>query len=361
MLPRSCCEIGGQPAWPGPGEQVTHENHANEQADVGKHEPRKRALRVGLAMPWNGPPPPFYPSAEHSPEERGQLNAVIDAQLYLTNYRGAENLEALKAVGCTHIAAVGSEFLDNKDNRAASALKARFWNCDITDDEEQADSMAEALRTAAGFIHKALKKKKNCVVVHCAAGVSRSSTIVLGYLMLHTDRSLRDAFAHVIACRPCIWPNDGFMRALVRLEMQLRGGLPSLTLEEYEHWGDYDGPAEESATEREESMANGHEESLSQISSSRRGLSKQERRRRAVLATEEARLARFAQRAISDKWKTLTRKTRKWKWRQMNGLGGRLVAAIGGAADRVTGRRRRRSRDTITETSKKASQVVPAM
>ena len=68
--------------------------------------------------------------------------------------------------------------------------------------------MGAALRGAASFIKKALARKTGVVVVHCAAGISRSATVVLGYLLLHCKRSLRDAFAHVMERRPCIWPNE---------------------------------------------------------------------------------------------------------------------------------------------------------
>ena len=35
------------------------------------------------------------------------------------------------------------------------------------------------------------------------------------------------------------------MEALIALEKKVRRGKTTLTLEEYEHWGDYDGPAVE--------------------------------------------------------------------------------------------------------------------
>jgi protein-tyrosine phosphatase len=83
---------------------------------------------------------------------------------------------------------------------------ASYWKKDITDDESSGEEMGASLRDAAGFIHNAISGGGRCLV-HCAAGISRSATCVLAYLLLHTERSLRDAFALVIAARRPIWPN----------------------------------------------------------------------------------------------------------------------------------------------------------
>ncbi|KAK7815144.1 hypothetical protein U0070_007809 [Myodes glareolus] len=47
--------------------------------------------------------------------------------------------------------------------------------------------------SAADFIHRALNTPGAKVLVHCVVGVSRSATLVLAYLMLHQQLSLRQA------------------------------------------------------------------------------------------------------------------------------------------------------------------------
>ena len=91
------------------------------------------------------------------------------------------------------------------------------------------------------------------VLVHCAAGISRSSTIVLAYLVARRGYTLREAFEHVHARRPVVWPNDGFMEALIQLERRsialeqeqeqpaaLTKKSSSMCLDEYQAWGQYD-------------------------------------------------------------------------------------------------------------------------
>jgi hypothetical protein len=56
------------------------------------------------------------------------------------------------------------------------------------------------------------------VLVHCAAGVSRSATVVLGYLMARQNLSLAAALQHLKEVRPWVSPNPGFMQQLEAYE-----------------------------------------------------------------------------------------------------------------------------------------------
>lgn len=63
--------------------------------------------------------------------------------------------------------------------------------------------------SAVQFVHEARANGLN-VYVHCAAGISRSPTLVIVYLMTHLGLSSEAAYRHTVACRPCTCPNDGF-------------------------------------------------------------------------------------------------------------------------------------------------------
>ena len=65
------------------------------------------------------------------------------------------------------------------------------------------------------------------VLVHCYAGVSRSSSTVISYLMRKYGLSLQTAIEHTRSCRWFINPNPGFVRQLRSFERELdkkRGG-----------------------------------------------------------------------------------------------------------------------------------------
>lgn len=56
--------------------------------------------------------------------------------------------------------------------------------------------------------------QKGVVLVHCNAGVSRSSAIAIGYLMQREGLSFGDAYSQVKLARPSVHPNRGFYQQL---------------------------------------------------------------------------------------------------------------------------------------------------
>lgn len=55
------------------------------------------------------------------------------------------------------------------------------------------------------------------------AGVSRSASLCIVYLMKHDGMTLLQAYHYVKAARPIIRPNVGFFRQMVEYERKLRG------------------------------------------------------------------------------------------------------------------------------------------
>jgi atypical dual specificity phosphatase len=59
------------------------------------------------------------------------------------------------------------------------------------------------------------------VLIHCNAGVSRSSTLAIAYIMKYENKRFQDAFNQVKSVRPSIRPNDGFERQLREYDKEL--------------------------------------------------------------------------------------------------------------------------------------------
>ncbi|XP_027197922.2 dual specificity protein phosphatase 21-like [Dermatophagoides pteronyssinus] len=59
---------------------------------------------------------------------------------------------------------------------------------------------------------------KGRTIVHCMAGASRSSTLVIAYLIKYHDYSLKTAFCYVKSLRSCARPNIGFFAQLIAYE-----------------------------------------------------------------------------------------------------------------------------------------------
>lgn len=62
---------------------------------------------------------------------------------------------------------------------------------------------------------------KAVAIVHCMAGVSRSATLAIAYLMKTEKLSLEAAFSRLRAVRPVIRPNLNFLRQLAQFEEEL--------------------------------------------------------------------------------------------------------------------------------------------
>ncbi|XP_066541469.1 dual specificity protein phosphatase 8 isoform X2 [Hoplias malabaricus] len=75
------------------------------------------------------------------------------------------------------------------------------------------------------FIDKA--KLSNCrVIVHCLAGISRSATIAIAYIMKTMGLSSDDAYRFVKDRRPSISPNFNFLGQLLEFERELKLKTP---------------------------------------------------------------------------------------------------------------------------------------
>ncbi|KAI1301278.1 Dual specificity protein phosphatase 14 [Halotydeus destructor] len=61
------------------------------------------------------------------------------------------------------------------------------------------------------------------VLVHCVAGVSRSASFVLAYLVKWHQLSLRDAYKFLHSKRPIVRPNSSFFKQLIEYERKLFG------------------------------------------------------------------------------------------------------------------------------------------
>lgn len=146
--------------------------------------------------------------------ERGFGGSKIRDHLYLGNREDACNLRGLEAVNVTHIVRLcpGIEFDDFPS--------INYLKIDILD--APGADIKSAIALACPFIDNAIASG-GTVFVHCAAGVSRSATVVMAYLMRSEKLDVDDAVNAVSVARPCVSPNIGFMIALYELEAERTG------------------------------------------------------------------------------------------------------------------------------------------
>mmetsp|Transcript_50365 Transcript_50365/g.80205 ORF Transcript_50365/g.80205 Transcript_50365/m.80205 type:complete len:313 (-) Transcript_50365:28-966(-) len=160
-------------------------------------------------------------------------NMIIEDALFLGDGFMAEDKGIMLDLGITHIVNVTSmSFMLDAEVRK----HIEYLQLPLDDSTMEAHKMTAYFEAAAKFVDDALithnKQGSNRVYVHCMAGVSRSASIVIAYLMKSRKYSYCAAFMHVKKCRPRIGPNAGFMRKLEEYEKSLFGTSSAGELEE---------------------------------------------------------------------------------------------------------------------------------
>ncbi|XP_039984466.1 dual specificity protein phosphatase 22-B-like isoform X1 [Xiphias gladius] len=145
------------------------------------------------------------------------INKVLP-DLYLGNIRDARDRELLAQHNITHILSI--------HDAAAPVLEDMTYLC-ISAADHSKQNLTQYFRDSIMFIHESRLKGEGCLV-HCVAGVSRSVTLVVAYIMTVTGCGWVRSLAAVRAARPCAGPNLGFLRQLEEFE--------STNLTEYRAW-----------------------------------------------------------------------------------------------------------------------------
>ena len=72
-----------------------------------------------------------------------------------------------------------------------------------------------------------MKQSGGKVLVHCEAGISRSPTICMAYIMRTQRLQLDEAFDVIKRCRALVSPNFSFMGQLLQFESEVLSSAPS--------------------------------------------------------------------------------------------------------------------------------------
>ncbi|XP_076312851.1 dual specificity protein phosphatase 10-like [Tachypleus tridentatus] len=150
--------------------------------------------------------------------DNAQLSEVLPF-LYLGNEQNASDQTTLKKLGIGHVLSV---ILHNTGHHSLAGFKSK--RLPASDSCHQ--NLKQYFEEAFAFIDEA-RLQGSKVLVHCQAGISRSPTITIGYIMHHTHMSLVDAYRLVKSKRSIISPNLNFMGQLLELEQTLRRDGPS--------------------------------------------------------------------------------------------------------------------------------------
>lgn len=150
---------------------------------------------------------------------------VGEHRVFISNIVAASNAKLLREHGITHIvcccpgafsfASTAGKPLDQDQG---------FTRLDLAGFEDSGNQALSAHTDAAfRFIEAALDASPEArVLVHCAQGVSRSTSVVVDWLMRKHAMSYDDALQLCKRTRPIVQPNTSFERQLRKLDAELR-------------------------------------------------------------------------------------------------------------------------------------------
>ncbi|KAJ8374212.1 hypothetical protein SKAU_G00047920 [Synaphobranchus kaupii] len=158
--------------------------------------------------------------SDGSPLSNPQPNFPVEIlpHLYLGCAKDSTNLDILEEYGIKYILNV----TPNLPNLFENAGEFKYKQIPISDHWSQ--NLSQFFPEAIGFIDEA--RSQECgVLVHCLAGISRSVTVTVAYLMQKLNLSMNDAYDIVKTKKSNISPNFNFMGQLLDFERTL--GLSS--------------------------------------------------------------------------------------------------------------------------------------
>ena len=147
----------------------------------------------------------------------------ITEYLFLGNESDSRDITFLKKNKITHII--------NATRTSPNYFPEEFdyLICRIGDDDIQA--IEEPINKCCEFIKEAVQEKGK-ILVHCRKGISRSPSLVISFLIIERNMTLKDALTKVKTARPIVLPNYNFIRQLQLIELNLTDSI-TLTFDEY--------------------------------------------------------------------------------------------------------------------------------
>lgn len=133
-------------------------------------------------------------------------SCIISDFLYLGS-QDSVNENNLRALSISHILSIGTDI--NCIFDTSLNIKRKFISClDLPE-----TNLNDIIKESNDFICEC-RENNGHILVHCNAGVSRSTTIVIAYLILKCNYNFDDAYEWIKSKRNSIRPNDGFVRQL---------------------------------------------------------------------------------------------------------------------------------------------------
>jgi protein-tyrosine phosphatase len=141
---------------------------------------------------------------------------VINDYLYISSWPAAQDAVALEQCKITKVLRLFSDHDKPKYELISPGIE--YKNVIVEDAE---DVSLDSFCLTAALVLKEWIAQDQKILVHCVAGISRSATLVIYYLMVHQKYTLPNALRFIRSARGCVNPNDGFLAQLIELHKEL--------------------------------------------------------------------------------------------------------------------------------------------
>eukprot|EP00826_Nyctotherus_ovalis_P021761 TRINITY_DN1708_c0_g1_i17.p1 TRINITY_DN1708_c0_g1~~TRINITY_DN1708_c0_g1_i17.p1 ORF type:complete len:159 (-),score=40.40 TRINITY_DN1708_c0_g1_i17:146-622(-) len=137
----------------------------------------------------------------------------IMPNLYIGNASDAKNKDLLKKSGIEGIVIAAKEIYP--------AYPSEFTYKRFNIADTCTENIKMYFNESNTFVKKFLSQGKG-VLIHCAAGVSRSATLMLAYVMAVKKMKFKEALVFMQKKHPVTCPNEGFRSQLTLFEKDLK-------------------------------------------------------------------------------------------------------------------------------------------
>ena len=137
----------------------------------------------------------------------------IIIMFYLGTGHQATDWRVVRDLKLTHIINVSVE------HQCFFPDRIKYLHLELEDKEEV--SIIDQFEKTIHFMNTAFADSSSRILVHCNLGISRSSSLILAYLMKTYNATLFEAFKYVKNRRPIVCPNIGFLHQLLEFEHEL--------------------------------------------------------------------------------------------------------------------------------------------
>lgn len=142
---------------------------------------------------------------------------ILDGFLWLGDSSNAMDMDQLKSYGITCV--VNCAARDTLTTREYYPLTWEYKEYEANDNPEY-NLLAEHLDDFVKYVDECRKKNKR-VLVHCVAGINRSVTLCVAYLVIREKMTLEEAIRHCFKARPIILTNMSFAMQLIERFVKL--------------------------------------------------------------------------------------------------------------------------------------------